>query len=125
VDVRAAGSIEWRRGETEHFQGEVWLGALSPTEAGDGVKVIAVQFGVGARTGWHSHPEGQVLHVISGSGVVVDESGETARIGPGDTLTAPAGRLHWHGSGGDSPMMHLSITTGGDTVWNGEFPSPA
>jgi hypothetical protein len=25
--------------------------------------------------------------------------------------------MHWHGARADSPMMHLSITHGGATVW--------
>lgn len=124
MEIKPVGSIEWLRGPAERFQGEVWLGSLSEPASDHGVRVLAVQFGVGGRTGWHSHPEGQVLHVISGSGVVVDEGGDLTSVAAGDTVTAPARRLHWHGSSGDAPMLHLSITTGGETVWSGEFPGP-
>jgi quercetin dioxygenase-like cupin family protein len=31
---------------------------------------------------------------------------------------APPGERHWHGATPDAPMMHLSITTAGDTQWD-------
>jgi quercetin dioxygenase-like cupin family protein len=30
---------------------------------------------------------------------------------------APPGERHWHGATPDAPMMHLSLTSGGDTRW--------
>ena len=101
------------------------MGPLSEPADPDGVAVLAVQFAPGARTDWHSHPAGQVLFGVSGTGVVVDETGDAALIGSGDTVTAPPGRLHWHGSMGHSPMMHLSITSGGPTEWSGDKVSDA
>jgi len=120
MDTTPSGSTPWRRAPVENFVGDVWMGSLSEPHDGDGVTVLAVQFAPGARTGWHSHPAGQVLYGVSGTGVVVDESGEATRISVGDTVTAPPGRLHWHGSAGPSPMMHLSITSGGPTEWSGD-----
>lgn len=88
------------------------------SEYGDeDVNVLGVQFSPGARTDWHSHPAGQVLHVIAGSGVVANTAGERIEISAGDTVTTPAGDLHWHGASPDSPMLHLSITHGGPTQW--------
>lgn len=107
----------WRQGEPTHFEGNVWLKDLSqPSEPG-GVQVLAVQFAPNARTNWHSHPGGQVLHVLSGEGMVVNENGEESTLAPGDTYTAPANESHWHGSRNGAPMMHLSITSGGSASW--------
>lgn len=118
MDTTPSGSTDWRRAPAENFVGEVWMGPLSEPTDGEGVTVLAVQFAPEARTDWHSHPAGQVLYGVSGTGVVVDETGGATRISVGDTVTAPAGRLHWHGSAGPSPMMHLSITSGGPTEWS-------
>ncbi len=108
----------WEKGDPAHFEGDVWLKSLSEPTDPSGVRVLAVQFAPAAKTGWHSHPGGQVLHVVSGDGLVVDHSGERVEISEGDTFTAPAGELHWHGSRDGSPMMHLSITSKGPTEWS-------
>jgi quercetin dioxygenase-like cupin family protein len=82
--------------------------------------MIAVQFAPGARSDWHSHPAGQVLYVVSGAGLVQTSDGSTVEISPGDVVHAPPGEKHWHGARPDSPMMHLSLTTGGATAWEGK-----
>ena len=79
--------------------------------------MIAVQFAPGARSDWHSHPGGQLLYVVSGAGRVQTEDGSTVRISAGDVVHSPPGERHWHGASPDSPMMHLSITTGGVAAW--------
>ena len=111
-----AESMEWRPQPEEHFTGRAWMGVLSQGE--DRIlNAITVMFEPGARTHWHSHPEGQVLYVMSGIGQVGTENGEIVRISPGDVVYASPGELHWHGATPDSPMSHLSLTTGGATVW--------
>jgi quercetin dioxygenase-like cupin family protein len=60
----------------------------------------------------HRHIGGQVIVVLSGEGFV--ETGEQRiTIGPGDVVVCPPGELHTHGSQGDGPMAHLTVTTGG------------
>jgi quercetin dioxygenase-like cupin family protein len=84
---------------------------------GGSVNMLGVHFGPGARTDWHSHPEGQVLYVVNGVARVGDEDGTTAEVGAGDSVYALPGQVHWHGAAPHSPMTHLSITTGGETEW--------
>ncbi len=79
--------------------------------------MLGVQFEPGARTDWHSHPEGQVLYVVSGAGRVQEDDGTTIEISAGDVVYTEPGTVHWHGATQHSPMMHLSITTGGETEW--------
>lgn len=95
----------------------MWNSPISESE--EGVTLLAVQFAPGARTHWHSHPGGQLLYVVFGSGLVRTEDGATVRISPGDVVEAPPGERHWHGATSDSPMMHLSITSRGPTEWDG------
>lgn len=112
IEARAGG---WSPSGTEHFTGTVWNRRIN--DQPDGVTLIAVQFAPGARSDWHSHPGGQLLYVVSGSGLVRTDEGETVRISPGDVVHAPPGERHWHGAVSDAPMMHLSITSGGAAVW--------
>jgi len=109
-----AESITWEEAPEENFTGQVWFGPLSGEPE---LTALGVLFSPGARTDWHSHPEGQVLYVVSGAGRVGTESGELIEIGPGDVVHSPAGELHWHGATPSSYMMHLSLTTGGATEW--------
>ncbi len=79
--------------------------------------MLGVRFEPGARTDWHSHPEGQVLYVVSGAGRVQEDGRTTVEISVGDVVYTEPGTVHWHGATQQSPMMHLSITTGGETEW--------
>ncbi|HWL48394.1 MAG TPA: cupin domain-containing protein [Acidimicrobiia bacterium] len=112
IETAAGG---WNPSGNEHFTGTVWNRRLKESE--DGITMIAVQFAPGARSDWHSHPGGQLLYVVSGTGLVQTENQSTISISPGDVVYAPPGERHWHGASPDSPMQHLSLTTGGPAAW--------
>ena len=109
-----------QRGPGEWFTGTVWRDASPPGRSPD-VAVSRVLFEPGARTHWHAHPEGQVLHVITGTGRAQTKGGEIVRIGPGDVVYFAPGEKHWHGAAPDNPMVHLAInpatTSDGGTDW--------
>jgi quercetin dioxygenase-like cupin family protein len=116
MDHSRAEDIDWQPAPAENFTGHVWFGALS--KAPDpGLNALGVLFEPGARTDWHTHPDGQVLYVASGAGRVQTEDGETVEVSAGDVVYSPAGEKHWHGAAAHSYMMHLSLTTGGPTEW--------
>ena len=106
--------IEWGEAPPEHFTGEALFG---PVRADGSLNILAVSFSPGARTDWHYHPDGQVLYVTNGAGFVQNEEGASIEISTGDLVYAPPGQVHWHGAVPDSPMTHLSHTTGAPTVW--------
>lgn len=110
-------TLEWEPGNVAHFTGTVHLAARSRPADDAGLLVLSVTFAPGARTHWHSHPGGQVLHVENGSGLVANEAGEAVALSPGDTVTIGADEVHWHGAAGGGPMTHLSLTHGGLTAW--------
>ncbi len=116
--VQAAQMIS-RRGEEQHFTGTVWLHEVPhniPTLID--VRVALVFFEPGARTNWHTHPEGQILYVVAGHGRVSDESGnQRHEINPGDSISIAPGKKHWHGAGPNSFMVHLAITPDKATCW--------
>ena len=113
-----AERLEWAEAPEENFTGRVWFGLLSQAEDRP-LNALGVLFEPEARTDWHTHPEGQVLYVVSGSGRVQTADGETVEVGPGDVVHTPPGEEHWHGATPHSYMMHLSLTTGGATQWTG------
>lgn len=121
MDLRPAEGLEWRPAPDDWFTGRAWFGPMTPMPGPDDLNVLSVAFEPGARTGWHSHPGGQVLYVVSGTGYVGTRDGGLASIGPGDVVQAAPGELHWHGATATSPMNHLSITHNGETEWTGEM----
>lgn len=113
-----AEQLEWAEAPGENFTGRAWFGSLSQSEDRP-LNALGVLFEPEARTDWHTHPEGQVLYVVSGAGRVQTADGETVDVGPGDVVHTPPGEEHWHGATPHSYMMHLSLTTGGATQWTG------
>ena len=102
---------------TATFSGTVWGDSIMPVT--DKVSVGSVNFAPGGRTFWHSHEQGQVLQVTSGSGFVCLDGGEPQVIRTGDTVWIAAGERHWHGASGDSFMVHTAMTLG-TTTWEEE-----
>jgi quercetin dioxygenase-like cupin family protein len=84
--------------------------------ASDGVVINTVFFAPGARTFWHHHEHGQILHVLAGSGLVRSDGGPVQPLRPGDVVWVPPGERHWHGAGPGSYLVHLAISLG-TTVW--------
>lgn len=101
-----------------HFDGDVAMQDLNLDAPADGVELVAVFFGPGARTLPHTHPVEQTLIVVEGEGVIANEEGRRA-FRAGDVVVVPAGEWHWHGATPDSPMCHLSAKLPSDTAWEG------
>jgi quercetin dioxygenase-like cupin family protein len=74
-----------------------------------------VSFDPGARTHWHVHSGGQLLHILEGN-ARTQAWGESIRaLRAGDTAITGPGEKHWHGATPDGPMTQLAITSGGVT----------
>lgn len=52
---------------------------------------------------------GQVLHVLTGLGLVQLEGVPVREIHPGDTVTIEPGARHWHGAAPGNTMVHLAL----------------
>lgn len=99
---------------SDTFSGEVWADTVLP-RTGD-VTVNHVFFTPGARTYWHSHEAGQLLHVTSGEGWVRERGGQRERIAVGDLVWTRAGEEHWHGATDLRALHHLAVSLG-TTTW--------
>jgi len=96
---------------TQTFTGEVWADPVLPET--QGVTINNVFFAPGARTHWHSHERGQVLHVLAGQGYACLRDGQPEEIRAGDVVFFEPGEEHWHGAAASSYMLHLAISLGG------------
>jgi quercetin dioxygenase-like cupin family protein len=119
MQVVSSRDMETRRGPGDWFTGDVWLETTSVPKPGAGL--FRVLFEPGARTNWHTHPEGQFLFVVTGAGRAGTEDGPVVEIEAGDVVFFAPGERHWHGAGPGTFMVHIAITpainTDGGTDW--------
>ena len=109
MDLHLAGSRASRRAPKEYFTGTVWQDPIIVAAAPARLVVNRVSFEPGARTNWHSHPFGQTLYVVAGSGLVQKEGEAVRQIHPGDVVWIPPGEKHWHGGSPTNGMTHLAM----------------
>lgn len=109
MNIVSSGERTSRKGPDEWFTGTVWIDEIAIGEAPSRVRFVRVSFEPGARTAWHTHPLGQVLHVVSGSGLAQSEGGPVRHIHPGDTVMFAPNERHWHGAGPGHTMVHLAL----------------
>jgi quercetin dioxygenase-like cupin family protein len=83
----------------------------------------------GARTAWHTHPNGQTIYVTEGAGLCWRRGGPIERIRPGDRVFFEPGEEHWHGAAPDRFMTHLAMLEvddeGTNATWGLSGPSHA
>jgi 4-carboxymuconolactone decarboxylase len=110
VTVARAGSQAPQPGPAENFTGSVRVerlfGAAGPARATGGL----VTFEAGARSAWHTHPLGQILIVMAGTGRVQQWGGPIQEIRKGDTVRIPPNVKHWHGASPGAAMSHFAIS---------------
>ena len=117
MEVTDGGTgVSAQPGREDWFTGRVWMTELVAAGEPGGVQVMSVSFTPSARTAWHSHPGGQLLHVTAGAGLVQSAGGPARMIRAGDTVRPAPGERHWHGAGSGQPMTHLAIQAPG-TEW--------
>ena len=97
------------QGPAETFTGTVFVDPLAETDAPVYQRVARVSFQPGARTAWHSHPRGQILHCIAGVGRVQSDGQSVQKLLPSDTVVFEPGERHWHGAAPATTMVHLAI----------------
>jgi quercetin dioxygenase-like cupin family protein len=110
-----------RKARPEWFTGNVWIDEISVGAEPSRLRAFRVSFEPGARTAWHTHPVGQVLHVLTGTGLAQSEGHPVREIHPGDTVSFAPNERHWHGAGPATTMVHLALqeadAQGVDVVW--------
>jgi quercetin dioxygenase-like cupin family protein len=120
VNVVRGSAIGKERGEPGYFTGAVTLEPLVGQGPGR-MRSVRVSFPAGARTAWHTHPHGQLLHILSGYGRVQRVGGEVTEVAAGDTVWFEPGERHWHGATPGRGMVHLAVQmadeSGSSVTW--------
>ena len=109
MDIHSASSRETRRVNSEWFTGTVWQDPIVDAPAPARLRSARVSFEPGARTAWHTHPLGQTLHVVSGTGRAQVWGGPVRELRSGDTIWIPPGEKHWHGASPAHGMVHIAM----------------
>lgn len=96
--------------QSETYSGEVWADPVLADVPG--VSMHHVFFAPGARTFWHTHGGGQILHVTSGRGMVVSRTTGAVVVRAGDVIWIEPGEPHWHGASENTYLVHTAISLG-------------
>lgn len=108
IKVTPAGQDRARAPEA-YFTGDVETSGFYRSDSPSTVSGATVSFPAGARTAWHTHPLGQTLFIISGTGWVQKEGAPVQTVRPGDVVWIPAMIKHWHGASADEAMSHFAV----------------
>ncbi|MGI8551423.1 MAG: (R)-mandelonitrile lyase [Dehalococcoidia bacterium] len=102
-------SISTRQGPSEWFTGAVYVDTVATPTGNSRLNASSVHFTPGARTAWHTHPNGQTIDVIEGVGRCQRRGGPVEVIRPGDRVFFEPGEDHWHGAAPNRFMTHLAM----------------
>jgi len=123
-------SAETAAGPTDWFTGSVHIDAVAAPTEGTRLSASSVHFTPGARTHWHTHPNGQTIWVTEGLGLCQSDGGPVEVIRPGDRVFFEPGERHWHGATPTRFMTHIAMVevdaegkaaTWGDPVSDEEY----
>jgi quercetin dioxygenase-like cupin family protein len=109
-EITQAGTLPSSVGPADYFTGRVRVDPVWPADDHINASGALVTFEPGARSAWHTHPNGQRLVVISGVGMTQELGKQVQMIRPGDVVWCPPGVKHWHGAAPATAMTHLAVT---------------
>lgn len=102
-------SLPTTKGPDDWFTGDVFIDTVAAPTGPSRYGAALVHFAPGARTAWHTHPDGQTIFVTEGVGRCQKRGGPVVEIRPGDRVFFEPGEDHWHGAAPDRLMVHLAI----------------
>ena len=108
--ITPAGSQASASGPAEFFTGRVRVDPVWPANQHVTASGALVTFEPGARSAWHTHPNGQRLMVTAGVGLTQEWGQPVQVIRAGDAVWCPPGVKHWHGAAPTTAMTHLAVT---------------
>ncbi|HKT43412.1 MAG TPA: cupin domain-containing protein [Gaiellaceae bacterium] len=108
MEITRSG-IDTNPGPGDWFTGDVYIDAIAAPSGPSRVSAAAVHFTPGARTAWHTHPNGQTIFVLEGVGRCRRRGGPVEEIHPGDRVFFEPGEEHWHGAAPNRFMLHVAI----------------
>jgi len=70
-------AIETMAGPSEWFSGAVYVDAVAAPSGPSRLQASSAYFTPGARTAWHTHPNGQTVYVTEGVGLAQRRAGRS------------------------------------------------
>jgi quercetin dioxygenase-like cupin family protein len=108
VEITRIG-IPTNPGPGDWFTGAVYLDPVAAPAGRSRLSATAVHFTPGARTAWHTHPNGQTIYVLEGVGLCQTRGAEIEVMRPGDRVFFEPGEEHWHGAAATRLMTHIAM----------------
>ncbi len=102
-------SLDTGTGPSDWFTGSVYVDTIAAPSGSSRLSASSVHFTPGARTAWHTHPNGQTSWVLEGVGLCQRRVGEIEVIRPGDRVFFEPGEDHWHGATPNRFMAHIAM----------------
>ena len=102
-------SLETTPGPADWFTGSVYIDTIAAPSGSSRLAAASVHFTPGARTAWHTHPNGQTIFVTEGLGLCQREGGPVEVIRPGDRVFFEPRENHWHGAAPGRFMTHTAV----------------
>jgi quercetin dioxygenase-like cupin family protein len=102
-------SLETAAGPSDWFTGAVYIDTVAAPSDRSQLSASSVHFTPGARTAWHTHPNGQTIFVTEGVGLCQRRGGPVEVIRPGDRVFFEPREEHWHGAAATRFMTHLAM----------------
>ena len=102
-------SLSTTIGPADWFTGTVYFDIMATASEPSRLTASSVHFTPGARTAWHTHPNGQTIHVTEGVGRCQRRGGPIEIIRPGDRVYFEPGEHHWHGADPTRFMTHVAM----------------
>jgi quercetin dioxygenase-like cupin family protein len=107
-------SLDTAAGPSDWFTGAVYIDPVAAVSDASRVSASNVHFTPGARTHWHTHPNGQTIFVLEGVGRCRRRGGPVEEIRAGDRVFFEPGEEHWHGAAPNRFMLHVAIAQADD-----------
>jgi quercetin dioxygenase-like cupin family protein len=102
-------TLDTQAGPADWFTGSVFLDPVAAPSGSSRLSATLVHFTPGARTAWHTHPNGQTIWVLEGVGLCQRRGGQVEVIRGGDRVFFEPGEEHWHGAAPDRFMAHMAM----------------
>ena len=109
MKITSANDRQTKQASSNWFTGTVWQDSIIEAPDPARVRALRVSFEPGARTAWHTHPLGQTLYIVHGTGLICVRNNKPQLMRMGDTIWIPPHEEHWHGATATNSMTHIAI----------------
>jgi quercetin dioxygenase-like cupin family protein len=75
------------------------------------------RFEPGARSAWHSHDKGQLIHVEEGRARTQKKGQPIRELATGESDYTGPNVVHWHGAAPQTHVVQVAVSFGGDIKW--------